>query len=339
MIVSASEKSADTLEMPQLWLVSPDGQAKAITNGLAGYQGLSATRDGSLIMSSEIRRATDLWLLPNNDSSRAQAVTTSGEISGGFTAAPDGRIVTGSRVTGNVDLWIMNQDGSGRKQLTHEGGRQPAVSPNNKYIVFHSERGDGKTRLYRMDMDGQNIRQLTNGPNNVHPRFSGDGRWVYYLNFVQGKQTTIAKVPIDGGESTVQVTPPDGWEFTMLDLNRSDGRIACALLKRDPNGPRVYKIGIVPADGRTVAQMIDLPSDLGSNVRWMPDGRSLATIGMHQAIEVWRVPITGKVRPSKLTDFRTPATYNYNWTVDGKSMLVSRATNTSVPVLIRNAAN
>ena len=67
----------------------------------------------------------------------------------------------------------------------------------------------------------------------------------------------------------------------------------------------------------------------------------MATLGFGPNFEVWRVPIDGKARPSKLTDFRTPRTitYNFNWTVDGKFMIVRRGTNTSVLVLIRNAAN
>jgi hypothetical protein len=81
----------------------------------------------------------------------------------------------------------------------------------------------------------------------------------------------------------------------------------------------------VPANGKAFTRIIDRPSDLGSwIVRWMPDGRSLAALGTGQAIEVWRIPFDGKGKPSKLTDFRTPQTNNFSWSVDGKFMLVAR---------------
>ena len=71
----------------------------------------------------------------------------------------------------------------------------------------------------------------------------------------------------------------------------------------------------------------------------MPDGRSLATLGKGLAIDVWRIPLDGKGKPSKLTDFRTPTTYNFHWSVDGKFMLVTRGNRTSEAVLIRTSAN
>jgi TolB protein len=343
LIVSATEISLETQLPSQLWVLSPDGQTRAFTSGLLGYQDLSATRDGSLILSNQVKNDNNLWLIPNNDTSKARQVTTSSEIRGGFTATPDGRIVFGSNVTGNVDLWLMNADGSGRKRLTNEGAlnTQPVVSPDNKYIVFNSSRGDGKRRLYRMGLDGQNVKRLAEGTRDIfaHSRFSSDGKWVYYIEMQDEKWNTLKKVPVDGGEPFVVMSTPNDWEFMTFDINHSDGRIACGLIRR-PNGPWEYKIGILPANGNTFTRMIDLPSDLISSlVRWMPDGRSLATLGKGQAIDVWRIPYDGKGKPSKLTDFRTPRTNNFNWSFDGKFMLVARSTRRSEAVLIRTSAN
>jgi serine/threonine protein kinase/Tol biopolymer transport system component len=343
LIVSGTESSSETQVPPQLWVLSPDGQTRAFTSGLLGYQGLSATRDGSIILSNQVKNDNNLWLIPNNDTSKARQVTTSSEVHGGFTATPDGRIVFGSNVTGNIDLWLMNTDGSGRKRLTNEGTRNvgPQVSPDNKYIVFNSNRGDGKARLYRMGLDGQNVKRLAEGTSDIfdQSRFSGDGKWVYYIEIHDGKADTLKKVPIDGGEPLLVMSAPEDGEFAGLDLNRSDGRIACGL-RRKPDGPWEYKIGILPANGKAFTRLIDLPSDLQSwNVRWMPDGRALATLGNGDPIEVWRIPIDGKGKPSKLTDFRTPRTHNFNWSFDGKFMLVTRGTRTSEPVLIRTSAN
>ena len=344
IIVSAVERSSDTQVPgpPQLWLIPADGAAKPITNGLFGYQGLSATRDGSVLLSSQTRNENNLWLLPNNDTAKAQRVTTSGEIAGGFAAAPDRRIVFGSRVTGNSDLWIMDRDGSGRKQLTQEGGLNvmPDVSPNNKYIVFSSSRGDGKARLYRMDIDGQNVKQLTDGSRDSRPEFSGDGKWVYYLEEnSDGVWDKIRKVSIDGGGSVVVASPPEGWEFVAMDVDRSSGRVACGLTRK-PNGPRQYKLGVIPTNGNSVARMIDLSANLnGRTVRWVPGGRSLATISFGPDFDIWQVPVEGKSKPSRITNFKSPMTNNFIWTADGRSMLVARGTSTSDPVLIRNTGN
>jgi Tol biopolymer transport system component len=238
----------------------------------------------------------------------------------------------------------MDQDGGGRKQLTHEGGRnaQPVVSPDNKYIVFISDRGDGKMRPYRMDRDGQNARQLADWTGDIIPfstRISNDGMGVFYLEQHNGRTDTIRKVSMAGGDAVTLATPPDGWEFINLDINRSDGRIACEMISRR-DGPREFKIGIIPANGNKITQMIDLPANLFArgNLHWMPDGRSVAMVEK-AGVEIWQVPVDGTGKPSKLTDFRASSTYNFNWSFDGKFMLAGRGVRTSEPILIRTSGN
>jgi len=346
LVIAAADASSDSQAVSQLWNISPDGQARALTSGLVGYRGLGATRDGTILVSHQIKTDNNLWMLPNNESSKAQQVTSSGEIRGGFAYASDGRIIIGSNITGNADLWMINVDKADRKRLTNEGGVnvQPVISPDNKYIVFCSNRGDGKIRLYRMDMDGQNARRLADQAGDIIPytsRISIDGKSVFYVEVHDGKADTIRKVPIDGGEAVTVAKPPDGWEFTTLDINRTDGRFAYGLTRKS-NGPSEYKIEIASADGKKTERIIDLPPELGSrNTRWMPDGGAVAVLeksGFGQT-EVWRVPIDGKGKPSKLTDFRTPVTNNFLWTPDGKFMLASRGTRAYEAVLIRVSAN
>jgi Tol biopolymer transport system component len=346
LVIAAVDAASDSQAVPQLWNISSDGQAKALTSGLVGYRGLSATRDGTVLVTHQLKTENDLWMLPNNDSSKAQQITGSGEIRGGFAYAPDGRIIIGSNITGNADLWMINVDKADRKRLTNEGGVnvQPVISPDNKYVVFSSNRGDGKIRLYRMDMDGQHVKRLTDQTGDIIPytsRISLDGKSIFYVEVHDGKADMIKNVSIDGGEAVTVANPPDGWEFTTLDINRSDGRFAYGLTRK-LNGPSEYKIEIASANGKTVERLIDLPPELGSrNTRWMPDGRAVAVLEKSGfgSTEVWQVPIEGKGKPGKITDFRTPVTNNFLWSPDGKFMLASHGTRSYEAVLIRTSAN
>ncbi|HEY7335456.1 MAG TPA: hypothetical protein VH639_11280 [Bryobacteraceae bacterium] len=88
----------------------------------------------------------------------------------------DGKLVTftegvfsGER-TDRADVWRMRPDASDRvniTQLSGLGGRtnegMSTISPCGKRIVFRSSR-NGYFNLYMMDIDGANIRQLTDGP-------------------------------------------------------------------------------------------------------------------------------------------------------------------------------
>ncbi len=49
--------------------------------------------------------------------------------------------------------------------------KQPSVAPNGRHIVFVTTRW-GKEQLASIDMDGKNIRQLTQVGNNTYPSWS-----------------------------------------------------------------------------------------------------------------------------------------------------------------------
>jgi Tol biopolymer transport system component len=102
--------------------------------------------------------------------------------------ANDGKLVTFTEgvfsggLKDHADIWRMRPDASERVNLTRistSGGPinegMSTISPDGKRIVFRSSR-DGHLNLYIMDLDGGNIRQLTDGPwRDNFPVFSPSG--------------------------------------------------------------------------------------------------------------------------------------------------------------------
>jgi len=342
LVLTAREKFSDP---SQLWSIPPVGEPRAITSGLMSYHGLSGTRNGDALVTRQgtgtNSDSSDLWIVPGNDASKTKRLTTSGEMQGRFAWTPDGRIVFGSDVSGNRDLWIMNADATGRMQLTRDPGGdvQPAVSSDGKHIAFTSNRTGGVDQIFYMTIDGQNVKQLTQGQQKILPCFSPDGKWVY---FVELPTKTVKKVSINGGEPTLVATAPKDWNLAGIDVNRADGRLLYGLqqLKDDVWS---YKLGIVPIKGE--ARVIDVSREFNWNrPRWTPDNRSVAVFSKttESAPEIWTIPVDGKGKPRKLTDFKTfPGSggIGFSWTVDGKQLLVGRSTFTMNPVLIRNSGN
>lgn len=68
---------------------------------------------------------------------------------------------------GNSDIWIMDSNGdNGRELISHPAlDYNPKFSPDNKYIVFTSER-DGNWNIYIMEIDSRNIMKLTDEKSN-----------------------------------------------------------------------------------------------------------------------------------------------------------------------------
>jgi Tol biopolymer transport system component len=323
----------------QIWFVPRTGEPTAVTSGLVSYFFLNSTKNGDVLISTQMTRGVDLWMMPENDPNKATKVTGSGELQGKFSWTPDGRVVVCSDISGNREIWIMNTDGSGRKQLTKDqaGDGQPVVSGDGKFIAFTSNRVNGVNHIFRMDLDGGNLKQLTNGAQEMLPAFSPDGKWVYYFDAAEDPFHALRKVSVDGGESTLVANAPEGWGFNGVDINRADGRIVYGL-ERVVSGKVQFTMGIRSADGAT-EKLIDIPANLVSRRPfWTGDNQAVALRSFQEAIprtvDIWRVPLDG-TSARQLTDFKEPRTEGINWSFDGKQLLFSREQSSVTPVLIR----
>ncbi|CAN5169774.1 hypothetical protein BH20ACI2_BH20ACI2_02720 [soil metagenome] len=340
LIISAQETPSS---LSQLWSIPPGGEPRAITNSPADLRWMTATRNGDTLLTSQMTNSRDLLILPNNDVSKATRLGMSSEVNGRSTWTPDGRIVLSSNASGNPDIWIINADGSGRRRLTQDpaSDAQPAVSLDGRYIAFTSKRVDGVVHIFRMDIDGSNIKQLTTGQGERLASFSRDGKWVYFVD--EGKEDAvrfIRKVSVSGGEAMLVATAPDGWSFTGIDVNRADGRLVYGL-EQFPD--HKFKLGIISAQGGQ-AIVIDLPAKMiARRPIWAPDNRSVAVLSIESNVnnprDIWSIPVDGKAKPRQLTDFGKPQTPNFSWSHGGKQLLVNRAVATWTPILIRNAGN
>ncbi len=90
--------------------------------------------------------------------------------------------------------------------LAMERISEPTVSPDGKWIVFTVQKTDHDANRYRKDLwlidtDGNNLRRLTtHEENDFNPRFSPDGKTIYFISSRSGS-SQIWSIPLDGGEA------------------------------------------------------------------------------------------------------------------------------------------
>lgn len=182
-----------------------------------------------------------------------------------------------------------------------------------------------------MDTDGGNLKQLTDGPGDVLPQSSPDGRWVVFHSLGSGA-FSVWKVSIDGGEP-VRVTD----RFTLGPTVSPDGSlIACFYREDQPNAP--FKIGIMPFAGGDFVKVLDIPRSINgpAGLRWTPDGRALSFIDTINGVSnIWSLPLDGG-KPVQVTDFKTDQIFWFDFSRDGRQLALSRGTQTSDVVLIRD---
>ncbi len=339
LILGASEQEAGSFEAQQLWSVSyPDGLARRITNDLNNYSGVSLTADSNRLVTVQSETSSSIWLTPSGDANQATRTSSgAGRIDGrdGVAWTPEGKIVYTSNASGNLDLWIMNADGSQQRQLTENSriNNHPAVAPNGRYLVFTSDRA-GTPNIWRMDLDGSNARQLTSGSGEDNPQCSTDGEWVVYTLPGAGKPT-LWRVSIDGGASQ-QLTA----KYTAAAVFSPDGKsLACLYREEQPNSP--LKLALFSVAGGEPTRVFEAPISAEEvsrtpPPRWTADSRALGYVVTSAGVSnIWLQPINGDT-PRQLTTFKTDRIFSFDWSRDGKQLLVARGMLASDVVLISN---
>jgi TolB protein len=329
------------LSSTQIWQISyPSDEVHRITNDLNTYDRLSLTADSSAIVTVQTEGASTIWIALQGDASRAKQISL-GRHDGqfGLSWMPGGKIAYTSRESGlRVDIWSMGQDGKDQKQLTANASwnRDPSVTPNGRYIIFSSTRRNPSTSLrsiWRMDMEGSNLKQLTGGAGDRFPQSSPDGRWVVFHSLRSGS-LRVWKVSIDGGEP-VRLT--DKW--TSNPTVSPDGSLVACWYRDDqqPNTP--IKVALIPFAGGDPVKVLDLPRPSytsAAGMRWTPDGRALTYIDTINGVSnIWSLPIDGSA-PKQMTDFKTDQIFYFDFSRDGKQLALSRGTQTSDVILIRD---
>ena len=324
-----------TTSSNQIWHISyPDGLARRITNDVNNYNRLSMTADSSVLVTVQTETAASVWVAPQADAGRARQIS-SGRYDGvqGLSWMSGGKILYTSREGGVPDIWIMDGDGKNQKQLTANAGYNfhPWATPDGHYIVFSSNRTHATRGVWRMDTDGGNLKQLTGGPGDIYPRTSPDGRWVLFHSARTGS-LRLWKVSIDGGEP-VRLTDKITLNPT---VSPDGGLVACFYREDQPNAP--VKVAVIPFAGGDPVKVFDIRGsvNIAPSMRWTPDGRALTYVdNVNGVSNVWSLPLDGGP-PKQLTDFKTDQIFWFDFSRDGKQLALSRGTQTSDVVLIRD---
>ena len=326
----------------QIWQISyPGDEKRPITNDLNSYERLSLTADSNAIVTVQTESASSIWVAPQGDVSRARQIS-SGRYDGqlGLSWMPGGKIAYTSHESGLTDIWSMDQDGKDQKQLTAHAATNldPWATPDGRYILFSSTRRGGSTQrlrsLWRMDTDGGNLKELAEGQGGRFPRSSPDSRWVVFQTGGGSESINLWKVSIDGGEP-VRLTD----KITSSPIVSPDGTlVACWYRDEDqqPNAPT--KAAIIPFAGGAPVKVLEIPSSVNitAGLRWTSDGRALTYIDTINGVSnIWSLSIDGSA-PKQLTDFKTDQIFWFDFSRDGKQLAVSRGTQTSDVILIRN---
>ena len=332
LIITGQDASSGFLHI--WWVGYPDGELRRITNDPNDYRGVSLPASSEVILTVQRQTLTSIFVGDKGDLENPRPVTSGAGRFFDLIWTPEGKILYASDASGAADVWEMEADGTGQKQLTAGAGRNyaPAVSPDGRYVFFHSNRSGG-WQIWRMDRDGSNSTQMTTDKEESNwPEVSPDGKWVLYQH-TSGGTPTVWRMPVNGGTPS-QITTA----LSMRPTVSPDGKLIAVWQKEDnPSAP--WRIAIVPFEGGAATKMLDVPqSPANSNsvIRWAKDGSGMFFIDFRNGVTNLMLQPFSSGAPKQLTKFTKEQFYSFDFSSDGR-VLLSRGFWTNDVVLISEA--
>ena len=331
--------AADRTTAPrQVWrLAYPGGEARKVTNDANVYNRLSLGAESGVLAALQVKQVSNVWVMPAGDPGQAKQITFgAGGYRGGISWTPGGKLVYDSEAGSAKTISVMDAVGSNPQQLTGDmdGGVKvgsTTASPDSRYIVFVSYQ-TGERHVWRMNIDGGNPVQLTNGSGEDDPYFSPDGWWVYYTKIERGgaDRPVIGRVSIDGG-ALEELTD----EFTAYPAVSPDGKLIACLRAQGP-GDFPWQLAVYPSAGGRPLKVF--PQSVSAQyIRWTPDGRGLTYTEnpVAGASKILVQPLDGG-ETVQLAEFGTDRVFGLDWSRDGKRLAYVRGLWTTNVVLIRD---
>jgi serine/threonine protein kinase/Tol biopolymer transport system component len=332
----------------QIGMVSHNGgQVQPITRDTNEYSTLTLSADGKTAATVQVRTAYTLSLLPGAG------------VQGTSTVQPLTQVQDVQSVAWTTDGKLLVSDGQSVQTMNLDGGQRATIlnDPNSwiadiarcgdRYIVvawaFHG--GTNQVHLWRINPDGSDPTQLTNGAFDRFPVCSPDAKWLYYSDVVPHFSK---RVLLDGGkpEPVPASDVHDMYAFGAGEAISPDGkRLIFNADISGPNSVAFSKLASVPLDSSSQPAPILFQPDpriaTGGGTSFTnamastPDGKSVAYIVRDQGVDnIFVQPLDGSPA-HQITNFTSEHIAEFRWSPDGKTLAVARAQNTSDVVLLR----
>lgn len=194
-----------------------------------------------------------------------------------FTWSPDRRSIAYEKCRNAIcQIHLMEISTNARRnihrQLTFDGdkNKSPTWSPDGKWIAFVSDRA-GREGIYRMDADGENVKQLTKQVKCLNPAWSPDSRSIAFVSHgtlfvIDTEAGNVRQLGKANSVFSYCTWSPDGKQIAFISVGIEDGIV-------------VYRIDLIDVDGQNTRQLTK--AEEGTSIwelAWSPSGKWIAYI-------------------------------------------------------------
>jgi len=310
----------------------PGGQFRTVTKDTNSYQTLTLSADGKTLVTVQQKSSQTLYLMP----------------AAGFTGQPPHPAPAQNKDSfyfgwaSNGDLYFDNDvlrisaDGSKTTRLLRNptGQITGLVScAAGRYVLVRWAGRDGskKSNIWRLDSNGSNPKQLTDGVLDLGPRCSPDGAWVYYFD---GIADQMKRVQIDGGTPEIVPGTVIRSAYYKVPAISPDGK----LLAFEAAMPGSTQIALVNLDAgaEPPRRMIVPDPRISGFPQFTPDGKAVVYgITENGVANLWLQSLDGS-RGRQITNFQSDQIAMFEFSPNGKTLGVLRSHTESDVVLLRD---
>ena len=313
------------IQLEQLWSVDyPGGETHRFTNDLTDYAPvLDVSRDGKMLAAIQIVRNSTVWAAPSGNSEQARQTSSSQTPYRLMAAGPPGKLLG---LTVNSDLRLISTDVSESTMLVPEAVSANTLEMCGDHHVIFDRIHSGKLELWRVDLDGSNAVKLV--PHTIWANCSPDAKSIYF--WPEG--TKVYRISPEGGTPTETINLPAS-DVGAMAVSPDGKQLAIGYQAGQPIPE--YKFAVVPVTGGSV-QFVSKPPINAFGGRWAPSGKALQyALTRNGATNIWEQPVTGGAA-HQLTKFTSGLIFHFDWTRDGKDLLLERGTENHDVILMSN---
>ncbi len=318
----------------QIWLQPfPSGEPKRITNDVNDYLSISVAGRNFAAVKVESQSK----VLVSSASNPGLGATLNTRNTDGIGLA----WLSAERLLSQDDssrFWVLSRDGRTRT-LAFDGFDNVvnggfSVCGDGSSVLFARGGGD-HIHIWRADIDGRNVLQMTKGETDLAADCSPDGKWIIY-SAISSKGARIQRISTQGGEPTTLFEAP----LAISSLSRDGTRVGVLTEQGDLNTAHMKLVVLDGANGRVINEFPLPQGEMPANyacwaLRWTADGKRLTyPVQQGAAVNLWTQSIDGGA-PRKITNF-SDRVIAYAWSQDGKQLAVTHQTTSRDVVLFRN---
>ncbi len=314
----------------QVWEISRDGsQVRRLINDMSSYRWLMVSKDGSKLLTGQQVFFANLWLFDEADPQIKKQLTfgtlnRDGYYGIDYFTGGDIVYTSDEGESGDYNLWRINPKDNEHRQLTINAGSRnvyPAVSPDDEYIYFTSNRG-GKSQIWRIEPQGENPQQITIGDSNESfPQVSPDGQYLYFIRKEKQSSAVWRKTLANGAEE--KITDERFSPANILTLS-PDGKYLGFHNVTDQINPeniaQVYQIAVIETANPQAVKFFSIAGSK-QEIYWTHDSTAFDYLEHQQGRSdgVFRIKLDGESEAQVVRSFPNEAAFFITRSPDGKT--------------------